>query len=73
MNQKDQMFKYKQPDVQGATDTWGEQESGEGMVCRVNAGTEWAEEEFREHLERNIKTSNEGFCFVFSIIKGKKT
>lgn len=72
MNQKDQMFKYKQPDAQVATDTWGNQEAGKARCVKCDVKIQWAKEAFMEYLERDIKTSNEGFCFVFSIITGKK-
>lgn len=35
MNQKDEMFKYEQPDAQEAKDTWEKQRSGEGLACQV--------------------------------------
>ena len=73
MNQKDQMFKYKQPDAQGAVTL--EESKGAGKVWCVNPMQKLSgpKKKARGHLGRNIKTSNEGVCFVCSIIKGKKT
>ena len=72
MNQKDQMFKYKQPDAQGAVTL--EESKGAGKVWCVNPMQKLSgpKKKARGHLGRNIKTSNEGFVLFVASSKGRR-